>query len=421
MDKITELKHKRFLFLHNLYKVTEGDPFKEVDEDDLALVLGLTDSETNQIVSYLFDEGLLDIPAYGGVVSITHQGVVQVEDALSEPKKPTKFFPPVNNIHSHSAIKQSIFISYSRKDEKEKDKLLSHLGVLQKAGLLSIWSDEEIGPGADWKKEIEQAMAQASVAILLVTSNFLNSDFILKKEVPRLLQRRQNEGLIIFPVIAKACDWKAFDWLREMNVYPKNARPVWSDAGSHVDEDLAKIAEELRSIVNRTSPKNTQEPVRNLPPDIPYRADIHFEEKIHKVQFVKSKIVMSQQQQIPPNVETKLIFDRLIYNTYEGFWQESRPGFCDKSGIYDLSLALQIEGLTEEIPVIVIIETSNEKFSRKYYLSRVVPSLSIKKSFNIDRGDTVVVSLMHKGSQDILISSNDDQTYLTIEEIGSNS
>ena len=149
--------------------------------------------------------------------------------------------------------------------------------------------------------------------------------------------------------------------------------------------------------------------------------DQKFEEKIHEVQFVKSKIAMSKQQQIPPNVETKLIFDRLIYNTHEGFWQESRPGFCDKSGIYDLSLTLQIEGLTEEIPIIVIIETSNEKLSRKYYPSRVVPSLSIKKSFDIDRGDTVVVSLMHKGSQDILISSNDDQTYLTIEEIGSDS
>jgi hypothetical protein len=145
--------------------------------------------------------------------------------------------------------------------------------------------------------------------------------------------------------------------------------------------------------------------------------DQKIEKKIHEVQFVKSKIAMAKQQLVPPNIETKLNFDQLIYNTHEGFWQEGRPGFCDKSGIYDLSLTLHVEGLNEETPVLVIIETSNQRFSRKYSLSRVVSSLSIKKSFDIDLGDTVVVSLLHKGSRDMLISSNDDQTYLTIQEI----
>ncbi len=145
--------------------------------------------------------------------------------------------------------KPVVFISYSHQDEQEKETLLSHLGVLKRAGLIDLWSDDRIGAGKDWQQEIDQAMAQAHVAILLISANFLNSDFILRREVPVLLNRRQGEGLTVFPIIAKACAWRSVGWLAKMNVKPKNGRPVWGDGGSHVDEDLAAIAEEVTTIV----------------------------------------------------------------------------------------------------------------------------------------------------------------------------
>jgi len=122
---------------------------------------------------------------------------------------------------------------------------VSHLGVLQRVVLIELWSDDQIGAGADWEAEISQAIAQVRVAILLISANFLTSDFILGKEVPEFLQRRSNEGLTVFPVIAKACAWQTVDWLAKMKVRPKNGVPVWSDAGSHIDEDLAAIAKEV--------------------------------------------------------------------------------------------------------------------------------------------------------------------------------
>lgn len=142
-----------------------------------------------------------------------------------------------------------IFISYSRKDEKEKNRLLSHLGVLGNAGLIKIWSDDQIGGGTDWKHEIEQAIKQAAVAILLITANFLTSDFILRNEIPALLKRRKNEGLIILPVIARACAWETINWLKELNIRPRNAQPIWGDGGVHTDEDLAAIAKEVAQFV----------------------------------------------------------------------------------------------------------------------------------------------------------------------------
>jgi len=145
-----------------------------------------------------------------------------------------------------------VFISYSHKDEAEKEALLSHLGVLQQGGLIELWSDDRIIAGVDWKQEIRTELAQAHVVILLITANFLNSDFIRGREIVPVLERREREGLIVLPVIAKACAWKTVSWLSGMAVRPRNGRPVWSDAGVHQDEDLMTIAEEVAQIVDKS-------------------------------------------------------------------------------------------------------------------------------------------------------------------------
>lgn len=158
-----------------------------------------------------------------------------------------------------------MFVSYSHKDEAEKDKLLLQLGVLP-AGLIDIWSDDRLGPGVNWKQEIIKSVNQAKVAILLITDNFLNSKFILETEVKTLLERREKEGIHVFPVIARACAWRKVKWLSEMNVRPKYGTPVWREGGIHVDDDLAVIAEEVADIIEKANDGAAQTPVPLLPP-----------------------------------------------------------------------------------------------------------------------------------------------------------
>jgi hypothetical protein len=148
-----------------------------------------------------------------------------------------------------------IFISYSHRDEAEKELLLTQLGVLRGASGIDLWSDDRIGAGSNWQQEIRAAIDRAKVAVLLVSANFLNSEFIMGTEVPALLKRRQSEGLIIFPVIAKACAWKRVRWLAEIQVRPKNGHPVWGQGGGHADEELALIAEEIGAIVESVPPE----------------------------------------------------------------------------------------------------------------------------------------------------------------------
>ena len=103
----------------------------------------------------------------------------------------------------------TVFISYSHRDEDWKDRLVVQLGVLQREGFLDLWDDRRISAGAEWSAEIQTAMDTASVAVLMISADFLNSSFILGEELPRLLQHRAQKGMRIVPIIIRPCAWEA--------------------------------------------------------------------------------------------------------------------------------------------------------------------------------------------------------------------
>ena len=97
-----------------------------------------------------------------------------------------------------------IFISYSHKDEEWMQRVAKHFQVLEKQDMLCAWDDTKIHVGDDWLEQIENALDCVSVAILLISTDFLTSNFILEKEVPLLLERRQKEGGTCYSADCKA-------------------------------------------------------------------------------------------------------------------------------------------------------------------------------------------------------------------------
>ncbi len=90
---------------------------------------------------------------------------------------------------------KTVFISYSHKDKTWKDRLVTQLKVLEMENRYVVWDDRKIKTGHDWLPEIEKALAEADIAVLVVTADFLTSRFIKEKEIPTLLKRRKEEGL----------------------------------------------------------------------------------------------------------------------------------------------------------------------------------------------------------------------------------
>jgi predicted ATPase len=153
-----------------------------------------------------------------------------------------------------------VFISYSHKDEAWKDRLETHLRVLEMQELLNIWVDERIEGGDVWRDEIDESMNTSSVAILLVSANFLTSSFILKTEVPRLLLQHKDRGMRIFPVIIKPCAWSRVDWLARLQVRPRGGRPLSEGNEHQIDVDLSTISLEIVDIISSIGAETSLRP-----------------------------------------------------------------------------------------------------------------------------------------------------------------
>jgi hypothetical protein len=136
----------------------------------------------------------------------------------------------------------TIFISYSHRDDHWKDRLLRHLSVLQRQNHLILWDDERIETGEAWRNEIQEALESSKLAILLISSHFLTSEFVLGVEVPYLLKRRDAEGIQILPVLVEPCCWNCVDWLEAMNIYPRDARPLSGESDHEIDHRLSEFA-----------------------------------------------------------------------------------------------------------------------------------------------------------------------------------
>jgi hypothetical protein len=100
MDALTRKKTQRFKFLDSLYTCTDGRSSAIVNMYELGEQAGLTREESADVVEFLADEYLVEHVTLGGGISITHNGVVQIEAARSHPEEETEYFPPVVNIVS---------------------------------------------------------------------------------------------------------------------------------------------------------------------------------------------------------------------------------------------------------------------------------------------------------------------------------
>ncbi|MEY2631817.1 MAG: hypothetical protein RIR00_471 [Pseudomonadota bacterium] len=143
---------------------------------------------------------------------------------------------------------ERIFISYSHLDEKWKNRVVKHLNVLAEEGLI-VWDDRKISAGAEWLKEIEEAMDHCEVALLLISPDFLTSDFITRNEIPKLLERRENEGVRVIPVIVSACQWTKKLTLKDIQGRPKDGKPLAEMTKPKAESALSALAGEIHDLL----------------------------------------------------------------------------------------------------------------------------------------------------------------------------
>lgn len=153
-----------------------------------------------------------------------------------------------------------LFVSYSHKDEEHKDFVVSHLKVAERQGVFDVWDDRRIKGGADWQAEIDAALDQADIGVLLISRHFLTSDFIMDREVQTMLKRHADHDVIIYPILISDCTWQSVDWLRAINMRPTDAVPLNSFNDAERDQVMADIAGEIARALHTGEVTGTASP-----------------------------------------------------------------------------------------------------------------------------------------------------------------
>lgn len=148
----------------------------------------------------------------------------------------------------HLSQQNTVFISYSREDEKWKELLVKHLQV---GDQLDIWDDSQVDAGEEWRTKIEEAITRARVAILVVSADFLGSRFVQGIEVSAVLRKRAEDGMRVVPLLARSCAWESVDWLESLQIWHPQA--LANVPRPQAEGLLAKLAREVQSMFGSTS------------------------------------------------------------------------------------------------------------------------------------------------------------------------
>jgi hypothetical protein len=150
------------------------------------------------------------------------------------------------------APSRKVFISYSHKDVRWLQRLDDHLKSVARGQSLDIWDDRRIAAGNLWREEIERALDAACAAVLLVSSGFLASDFIMVHELPALLSAAEERGLRVVPIILSPCPFEQTRELSRFQAVNSPSRPLSRMSRHEAEEVLLAAALAIASI--------TQEP-----------------------------------------------------------------------------------------------------------------------------------------------------------------
>lgn len=160
----------------------------------------------------------------------------------------------------------SLFFSYCHVDERLRDQLEVHLAMLKRDGLIETWHDRRIVAGSNLDETISEQLEQADVILLLVSADFIASDYCYSNEMGRALERQNSGEARVIPVILRACDWHGAPF-GKLLAAPTDARPVTS--WPNQDEAFTDVAKAIRKAITSVRSDNTPVPVANSRPTKP--------------------------------------------------------------------------------------------------------------------------------------------------------
>lgn len=149
----------------------------------------------------------------------------------------------------------NLFFSYSHKDETIRDELDKHLSILKRQGIINAWHDRRISAGSEVDMEISNNLKSADIILLLVSSDFLASDYCYDKEMQFAMELHGTGKATVIPVILRPCDWHNAPF-GKLLAAPTDGKPVIKFAS--YDEGFLEVTNAIKQVVQNRIPNETQ-------------------------------------------------------------------------------------------------------------------------------------------------------------------
>lgn len=152
----------------------------------------------------------------------------------------------------------SVFYSYSHADEQMRDVIDKQLATLRRLGLVETWHDRRIGAGQEWNKEIDAKLRSADIILLLLSPDFISSDYCYGIEATAALERHKRDEATVIPIVLRAVDFKGLPFA-DLQSLPQDGRPIFfqqTPSGPRYHEDrLLEIEQGIRAAVENIAPR----------------------------------------------------------------------------------------------------------------------------------------------------------------------
>ena len=143
-----------------------------------------------------------------------------------------------------------VFVSYSHEDEEYRKDLDAHLSLFSRMGIIDVWHDRRIDPGAVWTAEISENLEKADLVLLLVSASFMKSNYCFQIELMRALERHSAGEARVIPVIVRPVSWSEAPFAH-LQALPVDGRAVslWKKK----DEAWQQVADGIRNVARQSS------------------------------------------------------------------------------------------------------------------------------------------------------------------------
>src|SRR6266487_85143 len=150
-----------------------------------------------------------------------------------------------------------VFISYARADKKYLTELIKHLQNLQRQKLISTWHDGDISPGTEWETQLMDRLNKAQIILLLISADFIASDFCYRKEMELAIQRHDVNQARVLPIILRPVDWKGAPFAK-IQALPTDAKAVtrWPTLDDAFEDVVKGIRNAIKDLDEKAKPPN---------------------------------------------------------------------------------------------------------------------------------------------------------------------